>query len=146
MSARKDLLLTLKDAAKAVRNQSYFVKRGVINWASFNFGKYPLACSIQMDESTLLFPGLGMNEAKVTMEMFTYLPDMASDESAEIDDQAMDNLVEDAAAIIDVLLLKKNTEGDPVVFKIDRTTSRIVEAHDTASKVQGVVVMLDVTY
>ena len=144
MSARKDVTQKVKELAKAARNGAYFVKRGYINWSSFPFEKYPRAIAILVDEENLFRDHTGFADARISLEIFTSIPD--SDEDPQIDDGVLDELIDDARWIMESLEQSRNKQGDPIVFKMKRNTSSVVESHDATLMVQGIVAIIQVTY
>lgn len=144
MSARKDVTDKIKALAKSVRNSAYFVKRGYINWATFDFTSYPRAISILVDEERLLRDTKGFADARISLEIFTKIP--PSTDPPQIDDGVLDELIDDARWIVEQLEQARNAQGDPVVFKISRNTSALVESHDATLEVQGIVAIIRVTY
>jgi len=144
-SPRLVLMQTLKKLLKDVRNQRYFVKRGCINWTAFPFTRHPFAVSLQMDETSFMKPQTGADRAKITFEMFTLMQEPRPEEP-DIEDEVIDEIIADAEEVLFKIQSMRNSQGDPIIFAIDKDTSRIVEAHDTDKKVQGVVVMMEVIY
>lgn len=145
-TARRVFCERWKEIAVQLRNGSYFVKRGAINWTTFPFDTYERAIAIMLDDGQLLRTqrSHGMKPTRCSMEIFCRLP--SDQEVPEIDDGLMDELLDDAESVVRDLLRSKDSSGDPVVFRIDENTARFVEAHDVQVKVQGVVVMFNLEY
>lgn len=142
-SPRKVALDTVKALAKKVRSGAYFVKRGAINWTTWDFEKHPRAISIQLDRVTL-FKVNGMNDGVITLEMFSRMS--SKEVPPEIDDGVMDELLEDAEAIFLGLMSAEDKQGDSVVTKLEQDSTEVVESHDTSLRVQGIVVTVPVTF
>jgi len=134
----------MKQFAKQARNGAYFVKRGFINWAEFDFETNKRAISILVDEEGLFPDKRGMENARISMEIFTSIS--KSTEPVMIDDGVMDELIEDARWIVNQLEQAKNKQGENVALKIDKHASNLVESHDATLGVQGIVAIIRVTY
>jgi hypothetical protein len=138
-SPRRVAAESLKFFASTVRGSSYYVKRGAINWANFDFEAHPRAISILFDEQSLLKE---INDCRVSLEMFSRLPEVETG----IDDGLMDELFEDAEYIFRSFVNALDGQGNSVVLSADQPGVRVVEAHDANLGVQGVVVMMNITY
>lgn len=143
MSARKVVADTLKVLCKRQRGRRYFVKRGVIEWATFDFGAHPRAIGIMFDEIEILRES-GMYDAQVTLEMGVALP--SAQEPVEVDDGLLDELIEDAEEILKALQQAANGSTEPVIFKLATQTARVREWHDVDLRVQGVVASVTIGY
>ena len=86
----------------------------------------------------------GFADARISMEIFTRIPD--TDQEPQIDDGLLDELIDDARWIVEQLEQSKNKAGDPIVFKLPKNTSSLVESHDATLMVQGIVAIIRVTY
>ena len=137
---------SMKAKARTVRNGRYFVKRGAIDWTSHDFASKPFALSLQIDDGSLLRTASvrGMKSARISMEMFAPLP--KAQDVPEIDDGLLDELIDDAEAIVLDLVMARDSSDDPIVFRVDETGARFVEAHDISLLVQGIVVTFNVQY
>lgn len=146
-SPRRVMAERWKELAGKARNSSYFVKRGAINWTTFDFETHGGAIALMIDDGSLfrVQSTRGMKPCRCSMEMFHRLPDPLM-ESPEIDDGLMDELLDDAEWIINELASSRDSSGDPVVFRIDRKSVTFVEAHDIEVKVQGIVVSFNMEY
>lgn len=145
MSSRRALMEALTEQAKAVRNGSYFVKRGAIDWADFEFVNHPAAISVQLVSHQLLASGrTGLREGLVAIEIFRRMPEGQA--RPEIDDALMDQIQDDAESIVDGLIASLDAQGDAVVIKVERDSSSVEEAHDVTLGVQGVVCTLRVGF
>lgn len=145
MTPRRLLLETLKASAKKVRNGRYFVKRGAINWTAFDFDKHRFAISIQMDDFGFIRVN-GIKEATISMEVFARMREQKEVEIPEIDDAITDEMVEDVERIIAELRQAADPQGDAVALRIDANSANIIEAHDVALRVQGVVTTFTVNF
>lgn len=145
MSARKTVLDTLRASTKKVGNAGYFVKRGAINWTTFDFTAHARAISIQVDNYGFLKVN-GVKEATLTLEMFARMPEQPEGALPEIDDALLDEMIEDAEKIVADLRAAQDKQQDAVVMKIDPASANITEAHDVALRVQGVVVTIVVNF
>lgn len=143
MSARSNFIKTIRASAEARGNKRYFVKRGVINWATFNFASHQFAMSMLIEDTTFMRVN-GMQEMTFSLEAATVIPD--STEQPEIDDGIIDILIEDMEAIFAEARVKVDAHGDSVALGVDTESARIVEFHDSALRVQGIIATVIVKY
>ena len=143
-TTRREMVDRWRELAEQIRNGIYFVKRGAINWTTFPFVDRTGGIALMIDDGTLFRNTMGMKDARCSMEMFRAMPE--DEEEPQVDDGLMDELLDDAETILLDLLKSTDSNGDPILFKIDRDTVRFVEAHDTSIKVQGIVVTFNLTY
>lgn len=143
MSARKKFVDSVKSAALAVRNNRYFVKRGVINWATFDFDKHTFAMSLLCDDMTFMKQS-GIQEMNFSIEAATSIPD--STKQPEIDDGVLDSMIEDIETILNQTRASVDTNHDNISLMVDTESARIVEFHDSALRVQGIVATIVVKY
>ena len=137
MSSRAVFLQKLKAECEAARNGRYFVKRGVINWSTFPFDTHPFAIALVVDDFSFADDN-GFQEMRVSLEVAARMPDDL--EQPEIDDGLLDELTEDAERALQLVIKALDANQDAVVLRFDARTSRGVEFHDTALRVQGVVI------
>jgi hypothetical protein len=142
-SPRAVAMEKIRDLASKVRNGSYFVKRGPIDWAAFPFSDYPRAIAIMIDSATFVKMS-GQNEAQVALEMFLAVPESSA--RPQIDDGLMDELIADAESIVLELMRAKDSADFPVVFRLSQETASFVEAHDMDMGVQGIIVNFTIVY
>lgn len=142
-SARRVVLDTAKEAAQNMRNQDYFVKRGQIHWAQFDFETRALAVAIICDDFTILSHRKpGVNSLQLSLEFATLIEDGAE---IEIDDQVIDNFTDDAHTILTALCTTQSeVDNIPVSFRL--FNDKAIEFHDTDKRVQGLVVLVTVEY
>lgn len=143
MSARKVFLKAMKDAALAVRARRYFVKRGVINWASHDFKTKLFAISLQADDYSFMKQN-GIQDMKFSMEIATSINDIVS--PAQLNDDVIEELVDDAEWIFKTVMSQIDTLGDNVALVVDTESARVIEFHDSSLRVQGIVVTAYVKY
>jgi len=142
-SSRRTAMDQLVEIAQQVRNSSYFVKRGAVNWASFPFDKVGRALSISIDTQSLLEESF--DNATVSLEMFGRIEEVSGDiVEVGIDDAFMDQIIDDARTIIRSWLRSTNSDGDCCIFM--RGKPQITEAHDTTLMIQGIVVIIEVKF
>lgn len=141
-SSRKDILDRLKELGRQVRQGSYFVHRGPLNWAKFNFETYPRALTILVDESNPFAPQF--QNMSISFEMFCRMPEEVSKDLT--DDSVLDELVEDAQWILSELTRSVNGDGDNLVLKLDSKTSTALEVHDADLGVQGIIILFNLTF
>ena len=144
MSALKDVRDALVKYAKLARNGKYFVKRGAMVWAAFDFSRHERAVAIMFDDLTILRQDKP-NDAKVAIEMFCRMPKDTDD--PEIDDGLLDELIEDAEwVLVKAMSETSKGSGDNVILRLDAESANVVEAHDVSKRVQGIVVTFNVSY
>lgn len=141
MTARKTVLDTIRTNAEKVGNQRYFVKRGAINWPSFNFDEHGSAIAIIVEEETLYGQ---IKNLKVSLEVATKMP--RGEEHPSIDDGLIDEIHSDLVWIINQLIAAKDKNQDRVITKIDQNQMRAIEFHDPDMLVQGVMVQMNIDY
>lgn len=125
-----------------VRGGSYFVKRGPIHWASFDFEELPKAVAILVDDLSFM-KNDGINDANISFEVAAR---MATGKESEVDDGLLDEIIDDAIWVIRSLKQAKNSQGDNVIMRLSERTARITEWHDPDVRVQGVVASFQVEY
>lgn len=141
MSSRGAALTKLASILREQRNARYYVKRGVIAWASHDFNSKPWAASIQVDE----FAPWGKNsltDISLTLEMATTIKDV---NDVEIDDVAIDTMTEDGLAALEALDRARDSDGCPYITKLERLGARVIEFHDASLRVQGVILSVNVS-
>lgn len=143
MSARKTMLDTIIALAKKVRSGAYWVHRGPVNWATFDYGNRPRGIAVRFEDGQFLAPH-AMNEATLGIDLFTAWDDDPG--NPDVDDGLIDELIDDATEIVEALGRATDAQGDAVVFRIARTTARVMEVSDADLGVLGVIVQFNVTY
>lgn len=131
--------------ARKVRNGSYAVHRGAVNWAAWPWKDRPKAWAILVD-STSLFPvegGIG-NAASISFEVFVQGDQQKWDYG--IDDRLLSDMRADVRDVIQSLIAANNDQGDPVVFALHEGDVMVTEALDAEQAVQGVVVTFGIRY
>lgn len=123
----------LREQWRAVRGGTYFVKRGPILWADFDFEAQPRAVAILIDDHTFL---RDINDANVAFELGARMP---SGREPEVDDGLLEELTDDAKWVIRQLVKGTDSVGDAVVLRLEHQSARIREWHDPDMKVQGVI-------
>lgn len=133
------VLIKLKELwEQKTENGRYYVRRGPINFASFQFDRFPRAVAIICDDSSLPLPQeqFPFQGARISFEIGMSMPDEAS---GSIDDEAIDALRDDCTDILLQLLEATDTEGDNIVLRIDLGQARVIEWHDADRNLQGVI-------
>lgn len=118
----------LKAIAKKSRNGSYFVKRGPIEWTSFEWGTLKRAISIQIDERDFM---RSTNKLECALEFAAPVPE---DADPGIDDGILDEFDEDLEAIMKAWIAAIDAIGN---FVLGFTPGKISEFHDMDFRVQG---------
>lgn len=132
-----DLLAT---EARKIRSGGYVVRRGVIQWLSFDFRKHPLALAIVLDTGTI-----GRQDLQSGALALEFGGSMKMDEdSASLDDAILDDMYEDAEFLVRKLAEAKDERGNDVA--IVRLPAEVVEWSDIRKRVGGIVVTFDVRY
>lgn len=138
MTGRSAMAQRMLDAWRQVRNGRYWVRRGAVNWAAFDFSKNPFAVAVMIDEATFMRP---INDATVTFEVFTRIPEQGGDPL--LDDEEIEKLVDDA---VEVILLGSAFDQGPFRYEPLENSARVVECSDSSLGVQGVVISFDVKF
>lgn len=142
-SARRNALKKLKELWKGARNGVYFVKRGAVNWGTFDFDAKPRAVAILVDRGSFLRIN-GINYADVAFEICAQM--RATPGEPEIDDELLDELIDDAERVIYDLQESKDKEDNPVVLKVSKDTAEYEEFHDVEKKIQGIIVKVSIEF
>lgn len=142
MSSRQVMLETIKNELSKVRLARYYVRRGPIDWATFDFTKNPFAMSLSLAETTFMTPD-GVNRGIVSIECFARMPEL-KDKPTEFSDATLDEMLADIEFAIRRSLQTK-IKGDNVLFLADGQ-SLAIEVSDAELKVQGVVVDIEVKF
>jgi len=132
-SDRQLVVDRLRSFWSKLRNGRYYVRRGAINWAAFDFGKHRFAVAILVDDCTLF--GRPFNTMTLAFEVFTVLPTSPED----MDDKVLDEFFEDVRDAVRDLQIAKNSQGDALVTKYDASAENAIESHDADKGVQGLV-------
>ena len=139
---RTIFMTRLKEVALRVAGGKYFVKRGYINWATWNFDAHPQAMSLMLDEHQFM---ASQADAVISIECFTRIK---SGDAPEIDDVVLDGIVQDLAAILDQMEEERDRQDPayPVAFAIKRGSAKAVEAHDAEMRIQGVTATFEASF
>lgn len=100
-------LIKLEQLARKEHHRRYYVRRGPINWASFNFDQHRYGFSILTPQFTLIGDQHGIDSCTITIEMVQEMPDesLERDERRDgIDDRGLESMVKDIESIIRQLL------------------------------------------
>lgn len=140
-SIRRQLITRVREFWTERSGQRYFVKRGVINWAGFDFKSRPFAIAILIDDMSIRREINGMN---LTFEIATSMP--TNQEFPEIDDGLLDDLIDDCESFIDEIRGWTDSKGDTLALRVQFSLARVVEFHDSNKQVQGIVLTIPVEY
>lgn len=144
-TARKPMMVAFSDQAKAVANQQYLVKRGVLDYSTLDWQTHPRTWAIQLDEGSLYrHSPIGGYTGWMTFEVFAKLEDQSADPM--FDEDLSEELLNDILTVIERTLKDVNTQGDPIVFSIPRGSAKFLESHDTQLRVQGIIATFEVSY
>lgn len=147
-SPRRNLFTFLKEEAESVRGGRYAVKRGAVNWVRWDFKASPYGIAICHDQG-FLFGGTGKAGARrgtVTLEMAAKMRRYPGDQADGFDEELVDELLDDAASIVDAAARAQNAMKQPLLIGFMRGNVTFVEFHDAQLGVQGVVVEFEVDY
>lgn len=139
ISAYLNVVGKMRALAEELRGRAYYVRRGAINWATFEFQKRERAVSIMVDEATML---RAMNSLKVTLEFACAIPEQVD----AMNDDMMDQFMVDFEAFADKLVKSVDDKGDAVVHSLDLNTVIAVEFSDFDLQVQGLSVSFQLSY
>jgi hypothetical protein len=139
ISAYLNVVKAMKTLAEELRGRVYYVRRGAINWATFDFQKKALAIAIMVDEASML---RSMNTLKVTFEFACAIPEHVD----AVDDSVMDQFMVDFDTVADKLVKSVDDRGDAIVHSLDLNNVIAVEFSDFDLQVQGLSVSFQLSY
>lgn len=131
--SRKAITTRLKDFLTPLHGGRYWVHRGPVNWARFDFPTHPYAVAIMLDDVSLFRNEKGHLTATLTLEVFTRL----SEKQDGLNDDIMDDLQEDVVKAFTLLKIAVDDNGNAVVFRLFNGTA--VEVYDASLSVQGMI-------
>lgn len=145
---RSNLFAALRYQAQLTRGGRYTVKRGAVNWAAWDFARSPYGIAICHDQGFIFGSGgkAGGRRGTVTLEMATPMRGAADKQEDGIEDLVLDELLEDAARIIDAVAGMSDSWGNPLLLGFMRSSATFMEYHDAARLVQGIVAEFEVDY
>jgi len=145
-SQRTRVLAQIINLCKTVGGGRYFVRRGPVNWAEFDFNRYSAGISILTPEFTLL--GAQVNSITVTLELVQRLPDgeRLYLDTDGLNDEEIEGLVEDARIILIGLKSAKDSTGDSTVLRVVDNRIEGQEMANLDFSIQGVMVTFTLEY
>ena len=137
--------------ANAVAQGRYFVRRGAVNYADWDWKSQPFVCSISLPDSELIQPpGQVDIQSTFRMELVT-VETRAMDSrgpSPGLNDDIIDQLFMDAEQIIDALFSGParavDQNGDPIGLRLIRAA--VSESSTQSFDLQGIVVSGEIAY
>lgn len=145
-SQRTRVLAKIIDLCKEAGGSRYFVRRGAVNWAEFDFNRYSAGISILTPEFTLL--GVQLNSITVTLELIQSIPEgeRLYRETDGLNDEEIEGLVEDARIILLGLKAAKDESGNAIVLRIVDNRIEGQEMSNLDFSIQGVMITFTVEY
>lgn len=145
-SQRTRVLAKVIDLCKEAGGGRYFVRRGAVNWAEFDFSRHSAGISILTPEFTLL--GAQVNSITITLELVQQIPDgeRVYRDTDGLNDEEIEGLVEDARIILLGLKGAKDDSGDATVLRIVDNRIEGQEMSNLDFSIQGVMVTFTVEY
>lgn len=147
LDPRGRVVQTLKNSWLATRDGAYkYVKRGPVNWAAFDFEKWPRAVAILIDESDIFsrHDEAGTQEMLLSMEIMALLPDEAKE---DMDDGLLDEMYRDLRKVLTELFDAKAEDVNmPIAIQQRARSDRAVETHDATMGVQGLIAMIKIDF
>lgn len=147
LDPRGRVVATVKNNWLATRDSAYkYVKRGPVNWAAFDFEKYPRAVAILIDEADIFsrHEDAGTQQMLLSMEIMAALP---PEEKEEMDDGLLDQMYRDTRKVLTELFEAKAEDVNmPIAIRQQAGTDRAVETHDATIGVQGLIAMLRIDF
>jgi hypothetical protein len=140
-SKRRQLSEALTKIWRELRNGDYFVRRGGIEWATFDFNAHPLAVSIMLPNFPVLVPnGRGIMEFEILQRARNWQA-----EQKDIDDESLDDLWDDVSEAIKRLLLVRLDEDQtvPVILHVTESAPATEAANVEQLGVQGLTVKIE---
>lgn len=135
-------MAALKDAFLAQRAGRYFVVRGAVNWANWDFVAHPWAVSINIDVCGFVNQSM-MTEITLGIEVVARMTEATTEQG--IDDWTLDEIRTDIARALDGWKVSRNSDGSMNVFRIAKESAVLKEFHDANKGVQGIVATVDCT-
>ena len=145
-SPRRAALRVIRETLRGIDNGKYFAKRGAINWIEFDFEANLYGVAIMVDSSDVgrCAPEADeMSLAAVSLELATRIP---PDDDPEINDEILEGIYDDVEFLLDTLQAATNSQGDSIIFKLERSAASAIEFHDPQFRVQGIVVTFGITF
>ena len=148
MSTRREIMDALRDAWRSARGGIYQVRRGPVEWASFNFEAFPYAVALLVEDGPLDLPprffgqSEGLREVTVAVQVVQRTP---NDPTQEFDDGIQERFLEDIAVTIADLFKRTSTQGGPLIGAVSKD-STIADAFDASVGIQGVVAAITLRY
>lgn len=140
ISRRKLILDKLEELCKVKRTHLYEVRRGIVDWPSFPFDRFPNVISIMTDETSFLRE---VNTGAFTLEIMSRLP-KGVDQSADVNDK----FLTDAAEIFEELEMvgANNGDGDSLILRVDRTKDIAIQVAEPFLGIQGLIATTFIEY
>jgi len=141
-SARRKITEALKGSFRRQNNGLYkFVHRGVVNWPTFDFTTHDVAVSISMSQLSIFRVSVGLS-LNLEIDMFSAL----KSGSNELDDEIADNMIRDVSLVLLDLKKAVDTDGKPVILRLDHSSTQAVEIIDIEKQVQGLALTAPIEY
>lgn len=143
MTRKTALMRAIREAAGKLRGGSYFVKRGLIDWASFPWRSHQWGLSIVVEVMGIQGPDAS-DPAVIHLAFGTAIPAVLN--PPEIDDDAQDQLDADARALLTAVRQSTvtNSFNETIGFGISDVQER--EWHDPQYRAQGLVVSFNALF
>jgi hypothetical protein len=143
--ARLAVVEAMVAVASRMASGRYYVRRGPIDYAAFDFTTHPYTCAILCPSFPLRkAPGAHAFEGTFILELTTRMPD---DAGAGLDDRRLDGMMKDAELLLEQLERAVNNQGDPIVLRVHNDPPpEAVEQTSADWKVQGIAVTFTVDY
>lgn len=128
---------------RAQRSARYFVKRGYLEWTAHDYVAHPYPVAVMVDAER---PGsIGDTVAALSLVAATKIPQHGV---VELDDEVLQDLLDDLRGALQQLEHAEPTltADGPVVFRLDWEGASSHEWHDTDLRLQGVVLLIQVSY
>lgn len=148
-SSRRVLLSALAEEAQKIRGGAYLVKRGGINWATFDFDSHARAISITQPEGSV-YPSQENSNQREGLFTFEAAVKMRNPErragGASIEDDLLDELLSDIVEIVRKVSARRDKDDNPIIFRAPQAGASFFEFHDADDGVEGVAATFRILY
>lgn len=137
MSKRSQVIAALSDQFRRLRNGSYHIHRGPVNWGAWDWEKHPRAVAVMEDVSPLLLTQDRPISAQLALEL------ALRTEDGQFSDETQDAMTQDVREAL-IGLLRVTTSGGNLVHSI--TEIEVTAMTDATIQVQGIIVTFTAKY
>ena len=141
MSNRSQMARAFTDALAQVRNGTYRVYRGPVNWVAFDFTTHPLGAAVILADTALLDSG----EADIVLELFAAWHETPIERNKPLDDLTLDDLYEDVRLAVKAVTQAKRQDGEAVLAAPLLKRARVEETY-VQGTIMGIIAKIPVAF